>query len=44
VSGCGSRTTATFSIHPALGKFHVEGGQSCGVGAVRHCEMKMAGF
>lgn len=31
-------------IHPAIGKSHVEGEQSCGVGAVRHCEMKMGGF
>lgn len=31
-------------IHPALGGSHVEGGQSSGVGAIRHCEMKMGGF
>ncbi len=31
-------------IHPALGKSHGEGEKSCGVGAVRHCEMKMGGF
>lgn len=31
-------------IHPAIGKSHVESKTSCGVGAVRHCEMKMGGF
>lgn len=31
-------------IHPAIGKSHVEGEKSCGVGAVRRCEMRMGGF
>lgn len=31
-------------IHPMIGKSYVTGEQSCGVGAVRVCEMKMGGF
>ncbi len=31
-------------IHPAIGRSQVEGEKSCGVGAVRRCEMKMGGF
>lgn len=31
-------------IHPALGSSHVIGTQSCGVGAVRQCNMKMPGM
>lgn len=31
-------------IHPMIGSTHVEGDKSCGVGAVRVCEMKIGGF
>lgn len=31
-------------IHPMIGKSYIEGEQSCGVGAVRICEMNMGGF
>lgn len=31
-------------IHPMIGKARIEGDKSCGVGAVRLCEMKMGGF
>ena len=31
-------------IHPMIGKSYIEGEQSCGIGALRVCEMKMGGF
>ena len=31
-------------IHPMIGKARIEGDKSCGVGALRVCEMKMGGF
>ncbi|WAK01021.1 SRPBCC family protein [Methylobacter sp. YRD-M1] len=31
-------------IHPMIGHSYIEGEQSCGIGAVRVCEMNMGGF